>query len=95
MDEPADNEIPDAPQPRTVEHAARKVLAANMRRLMKRKHLTLRTVAARSGLNYEYLSAVSNAHDNISLDNLEKVAAALGEALHKLLIPETPEKTHE
>lgn len=55
----------------------RDVLAQNMRRLRKEKGWSQEELAFRSGIHRTYISGVERSERNVSIDNIEKIAAAL------------------
>lgn len=57
---------------------ARDILARNMRRLRKEKGWSQEELAHRAGIHRTYLSGVERSERNISIDNIEKIAKALG-----------------
>lgn len=65
---------------------SRKIFASQMRKHRQAKGLRLEDVAHATGLSISYLSAVENTRANISLDNADAIAAALGVPLAVLLI---------
>lgn len=56
----------------------RDVVARNMRRLRAERGWSQELLAHEAGLNRTYLSAVERSEQNISLDNLYKVASGFG-----------------
>lgn len=71
------------PLPRPVD--GRRILAAHLAKLRRRRGLSQDALAELTGLNRSYLSLVENARRNVSLDNICKIAAALGVPPHELL----------
>ena len=65
----------------------RALVAANVRRLRALHQMSQETLAELTGLNRGYLSSVENARRNLSVDNICKIAAALGVAPRDLLTP--------
>ena len=65
---------------------SRKIFAAQMKKHRQLKGLRLEDLHKASGLSYNYLSAVENGRTNISLDNADAIAKALGVPLAVLLI---------
>ena len=63
---------------RTPKSPLRDTVARNMRRLRADRGWSQEVLAHESGLNRTYLSAVERSEQNISLDNLYRVAQGLG-----------------
>ena len=63
---------------RTEKSPLRDVLARNMRLMRAERAWSQEFLAAEAGLNRTYLSAVERSEQNISLDNLWKIALAFG-----------------
>ena len=59
-------------------HAARKVLARNVRRLRLAAELTQQQLAGRVGIRFESISQIELAKTNCTIDNLQRLAWALG-----------------
>ena len=66
---------------------ARAVLAANLRRLRKERGLSQEALAYEAGLNRTFVSSVERRERNISLDNIARLAAALGVDIRQLFEP--------
>ena len=66
---------------------ARYVLAKNIRRLRKREgsKLSQEKLAAIAGLHRTYIGAIERGEQNVSIDNIERIANALDCAVDKLL----------
>ena len=61
---------------RTQKSPLRDVLARNLRLLRAERNWSQERLAAEAGLNRTYLSAVERSEQNISLDNIYKLAVA-------------------
>lgn len=72
--------------PRPVD--GRRVFGTNLRRARRARGVTQEALAEATGLDRSYLSHVENAHCNVSLDNICKLAATLGVEPHELLLRE-------
>jgi len=60
------------------ETAARKLFAANLWRERKARGLSQRALAQRAGLDRTYVGSVERGERNVSIDNIERLAEALG-----------------
>ena len=60
------------------ETAARKLFAANLRHERKAGGLSQRALAQRAGLDRTYVGSVERGERNVSIDNIERLAEALG-----------------
>lgn len=67
--------------------SAREILAGNIVRLRGERHWSQEMLAFESGLHRTFIAHVERCARNISIDNLEKIAAALKVAPHQLLVP--------
>jgi transcriptional regulator with XRE-family HTH domain len=56
----------------------RDILAKNMRRLRAERGLSQEALAHECGINRTYLSAVERSERNVSIDNIGRIATALG-----------------
>lgn len=56
----------------------RKVIADNVRRLRKALGLSQEALADACGLHRTYIGSIERAERNISIDNIERISAALG-----------------
>lgn len=65
----------------------REVLATNVRRLRKAKGLSQEALADLAGIHRNYLGGIERRERNVGLDNLGKLAKALGVPLDELLRP--------
>lgn len=72
--------------------SARTVLALNLRRLRRERGWSQEELAARTELDRSFVAHVEREARNISLDNIEKLADALGVPLHVLLQAERAEE---
>lgn len=69
------------------EPSARAVLATNMIRLRGQLGWSQEMLAFESGLHRTFIAHVERQVRNISLDNIERIAAALGTPVYLLLMP--------
>lgn len=58
--------------------SARAIFAENLRRARQSKELSQEELADLAGLHRTYVSSVERKRRNISIDNMERLAAALG-----------------
>lgn len=65
---------------------ARAVFARNLRRHREALSLSQEALAARAGLHRTYVGAVEREEVNVSIDNMAKLAEAVGVALAELLL---------
>ncbi len=72
---------------RTPKSPLRDVLARNLRRLRAERQWSQEKLALESGLNRTYLSAVERSEQNISVDNIARLADALAVEAWILLTP--------
>jgi transcriptional regulator with XRE-family HTH domain len=75
------------PTPTNVMPSARAVLAANLIRLRAEKGWSQEALAFECGLHRTFVAHVERQARNISLDNLERLALALGVQTFSLLMP--------
>lgn len=71
---------------RTPKSDLRDVLARNMRRLRAERGLSQERLAFEAGINRTYVSAVERSEQNMSIDNIARVATALGVEAYVLLV---------
>lgn len=64
---------------------ARKVFAANMRRIRGERGLSQEQLADLAGLHRTYIGSIERAERNVSIDNMARVARALKVSLVVLL----------
>lgn len=64
--------------------SAREALAINIIRLRAKRGLTQEALAFEAGLHRTFIAHVERQARNISLDNIEKIAAALGVSIAEL-----------
>jgi transcriptional regulator with XRE-family HTH domain len=64
----------------------RDILARNLRLLRAQKSMSQETLAFESGINRTYLSDVERSIRNVSLDNISRLAKALGVPAWRLLM---------
>jgi transcriptional regulator with XRE-family HTH domain len=65
--------------------AARLVFAASMRKLRRERGLSQETLAEHAELHRTYVGSVERGERNISIDNMERLANALGVKLREML----------
>jgi transcriptional regulator with XRE-family HTH domain len=70
---------------RTEKSPLRDILARNMRLMRAERGWSQEFLAAEAGLNRTYVSAVERSEQNISLDNIWKIAGALGVPAARLI----------
>lgn len=68
----------------------RRVVATNLRRIRLSRKLSQEALADEAGLHRTFIGHVERGATNLSLDNLERLADALGVAAYELLVPEGP-----
>lgn len=66
---------------------AQLLFARNMKRIRLEKKLTQENVAEGAGLHPNYISSVERGERNISIANIERIAAALAVPMAELLTP--------
>lgn len=66
--------------------SARHILATNLRQLRAERLWSQEGVAFESGLHRTFIAHVEREARNISLDNIEKIAEALGVPVYRLLL---------
>jgi len=76
-----------AAQPNEQPESARAILAENVIRLRRQKGWSQEGLAHETGLHRTFIAHIERRVRNISLDNIEKLAAALGVATYALLTP--------
>jgi Predicted transcriptional regulators len=64
---------------------ARQVLAQRIREVRAARGLSQEALASKCGLHRTYIGAVERAERNVSIDNIERIAVALGCAIPELL----------
>jgi transcriptional regulator with XRE-family HTH domain len=65
--------------------SARRIFAENLRKARQAKKLSQEDLAELAGLHRTYVGSVERAERNVSIDNMERLAAAVGGALPSLL----------
>ncbi len=65
--------------------AARRIFAENLRKARQAKKLSQEDLAELAGLHRTYVGSVERAERNVSIDNMERLAAAAGTSLPSLL----------
>ncbi len=74
--------------------SARRIIAQNLRRLRAELHWSQEYLAEKAGLHRTYVGAVERSERNISVDNIERLAKALGVTPHELLTPDPEGSRH-
>lgn len=65
---------------------ARQIFAGNVKKYRKITDMTQEVLSNKTGLTKQYISNVENCNNNISLDNMNKIAGAFGVSLYLLLL---------
>ena len=65
--------------------SARQRFGANVRRLRQAKGLSQEGLAQMAGIHRTYIGSVERGERNVSIDNMERIAAALGASIADLL----------
>ena len=65
--------------------AARRIFAENLRKARQAKRLSQEDLAELANLHRTYVGSVERAERNVSIDNMERLAAAVGVSLPALL----------
>lgn len=65
--------------------SARQVFAENLRKRRKARNLSQEDLAELAGLHRTYIGSVERGERNITIDNMERLAAALGVTIQELL----------
>ena len=65
--------------------SARRIFAENLRKARLAKKLSQEDLAELSGLHRTYVGSVERAERNVSIDNMERLSAAVGVLLPDLL----------
>jgi transcriptional regulator with XRE-family HTH domain len=82
-----------SPSPSSSAYQARAILAANLIRLRTKRLWSQEALAFESGLHRTFIAHVERQARNISLDNIERLAQALGvEPFQLLQAPDTDER---
>jgi transcriptional regulator with XRE-family HTH domain len=80
-------QAPSKPSKRAKRPDIRAVLAVNLLSLRAAKGWTQEALAFEAGLHRTFVAHVERHARNISLDNLDRLAAALGVETYELLVP--------
>jgi transcriptional regulator with XRE-family HTH domain len=67
------------------QHQLRSIFAANLRQVRQNVGLSQESLADRAGLHRTYVGSVERGERNISIDNIERLSAALGISASALL----------
>jgi transcriptional regulator with XRE-family HTH domain len=78
---------PAAPGPSKKRVSARALLAANVVALRRTRELSQEALAFEAGLHRTFVAHIERQARNISVDNIEKLATALGVEPYELLKP--------
>jgi transcriptional regulator with XRE-family HTH domain len=68
-----------------IKSSARRIFAENLRKARLAKKLSQEDLAELSGLHRTYVGSVERAERNVSIDNMERLSAAVGVSLPDLL----------
>ena len=69
----------------------RRVVAGNVRRIRLSRSLSQEALAHEAGLHRTFIGHVERARSNVSVDNIERLAAALRVPAYQLLMPQEGE----
>ncbi len=69
-----------------IKPSARRIFAENLRKTRLAKDLSQEDLAELANLHRTYVGSVERAERNVSIDNMERLAAAVGVSLPKLLL---------
>lgn len=72
-------------EPRRSGKSARLVFAANVRKFRRERQLSQERLAELSDLHRTYVGSVERGERNISIDNMERLAFALGVKLREMI----------
>lgn len=75
------------PRRKTSQMSARECLAGQMRELRLKIGISQEKLAETAGLHRTYIGGIERAERNVSIDNIEKIAVALGVDVAQLLSP--------
>lgn len=64
---------------------AREALAANLRKMRSERNLSQEALAGSAGIHRNYLGGIERCERNVGLDNLQKLAGALGVTVAELI----------
>lgn len=64
---------------------ARRIFATNVRRLRHARDLSQEALADLAGLHRTYVGSIERGERNVSIDNMERLACALGVELRELV----------
>lgn len=82
-------------QPKEIAVSAREQLAINLIRLRAQKGWSQEALALESGLHRTFVAHVERLHRNVSIDNIERLAQALGVPMRDLFAPIFRERSSE
>lgn len=70
----------------------RQVFARNIRLMRIHKGMSQELMAAEAGLDRAFVGTLERGQRNISIDNIELIARAIGSPAHELMAPDLPKK---
>jgi transcriptional regulator with XRE-family HTH domain len=68
--------------------SARQLFAINLRNARRNQGMSQETLAELAGLHRTYVGAIERGERNVSVDNMERLATAVGHQLYELLMAE-------
>jgi len=68
-----------------VPNPVREALAANLRKMRGERNLSQEALADLAGIHRNYLGGIERCERNVGLDNIQKIAAALGVTVAELV----------